>query len=178
MIKLKEFFFCLTLYLVLALLLITGALRKGHYVSSAMINEPFPDFAKYNLLDLTKIVSKKDLIGKVSLVVVWSSWCKECVSEFTFLAKLIDAKDFYFVGLNFRDDRGDAMAFLNENGNPFRINIFDPTGNLGRDICAYDVPEAYILDKDAIVRYKIVYPLTKDIFNEKVKPLINYLNED
>ncbi len=177
MIKAKEIFFCITVYSIFSLLLIIGALRKGHYVSSAMINEPFPDFAKYNLLDLTKVVSKKDLIGKVSLVVVWSSWCRECVDEFTFLAKLIDAKDFYFIGLNFRDDRSDAMTFLNENGNPFRVNVFDPTGDLGQDIGAYDVPEAYILDKDAIVRYKIVYPLTKEIFNDKLKPLINYLNE-
>ena len=142
-----------------------------------MINKPFPEFAKYDLSRLTSTITSSNLKGRVSLLVIWSSWCKDCDKEFLLLSKLAHP-DYDLIGLNYRDERDDALEFLNVNGNPFSINIFDPTGNLGSSIGAYDVPEAYVIDKDAIIRYKIISLLSDDILETKIMPIINLLNQD
>ena len=160
------------LFLLLSALLISSAFEDTHFVSTGMINEPFPEFAKYELRNLTKVLSKRDILGKTTILTVWSSWCRDCEKDFSSLAEYKNTSDVALYGLDFRDSREEALDFLHFNGNPFSIIIFDPYGSLSNLIGAYDVPETYVIDRDGIVRYKIVEPLTPKMLREKINPIV------
>ena len=80
------------------------------------------------------------------------------------------------IGLNYKDTREAAQAWLTEHGNPYRQNIFDPGGTLGLDLGVYGVPETFVIDRDGIIRHKQVGPLTPEIWQRDIAPLLAKLN--
>ena len=85
------------------------------------------------------MLSKEDLIGEVVLVNVWATWCFACRIEYPMLNDL--AKGVKIVGLNYKDQRSEALKWLEERGNPYLFNIFDAEGSLGFDLGVYGAPE-------------------------------------
>ncbi len=69
------------------------------------------------------------LKGVPVVVKQWASWCPQCSQEFPFFQELADRyrDKVAFVGLNARDDRGDAEAYSAENALKFP-SIFDSDG--------------------------------------------------
>ncbi|MEE3003164.1 MAG: DsbE family thiol:disulfide interchange protein [Pseudomonadota bacterium] len=165
------------LTLLFSVLLLASLYKDSHYVSTAMINKKFPKFAKYELRRLTKVISDDDLTGQVTLINVWSSWCRDCKEELNELMKLAKSKEVNLIGLNYRDDRASALEVLDIEGNPYSNVIFDPTGNLATRIGVYDIPETYVVDKNGIIRYKITVPLTKKVWQSKLLPVIHSLKK-
>ena len=60
------------------------------------------------------------------------------------------------VGLNYKDSRPAALRWLQERGDPYQLNLFDPRGELGFDLGVYGAPETYLLDAEGIVRHRRV----------------------
>ena len=79
------------------------------------------------------------------------------------------------VGLNYKDARDDALAWLRNNGDPFTFTVFDGDGRIGIDYGVYGVPETYVIDRRGVIRYKRIGPLTPDISRDKVQPLLKDL---
>jgi len=81
------------------------------------------------------------------------------------------------IGLDYKDQRADAMTMLSREGNPYTLSAFDGNGRVGIDYGVYGVPETYIIDKTGVIRYKNIGPITPEILKEKIAPLIAELNQ-
>jgi cytochrome c biogenesis protein CcmG/thiol:disulfide interchange protein DsbE len=79
------------------------------------------------------------------------------------------------IGLNYKDARADARAWLARHGDPYERTVFDPGGRLGLDLGVYGVPETFVIDRDGVIRYKQVGPITQEALDEVIVPLLNDL---
>ena len=136
---------------------------------SALIGKQVPDFKLEPLAELVdggqtvKGFSTGTLFGnKVSLVNVWASWCVPCRAEHPFLMELSKRSDIQVIGLNYKDKPANARRFLGTHGNPYERVGVDPNGRVSVDWGVYGVPETFIVDKQGVIRFKQIGPLTQD----------------
>ena len=80
-------------------------------------------------------------------------------------------------GLNYKDNRADALGWLSEMGNPYVLNVQDINGRVGIDYGVYGVPETYLIDKAGVIRYKQIGPLTLEALEKTILPMIRNLND-
>ena len=78
----------LVIFLALAIFLMVGLNRDPREVPSPLIGKPAPEFSLPRLDDPNKVVSKKDMLGQVWLLNVWSSWCGSCRQEHPTMVKV------------------------------------------------------------------------------------------
>jgi DsbE subfamily thiol:disulfide oxidoreductase len=150
------------------LILITHG-EAPELVPSAMIGKPAPVF------DLHPGFKTSDLIGKVTLINFFASWCVPCRAEQPLLAALA-GKGAILAGIDYKD-RSEALdAWLKESGNPYDILAHDRNGRTAIDFGVYGVPETYLVDKKGIIRFKVTGPLTPEIIQKELLPLIHELN--
>jgi cytochrome c biogenesis protein CcmG/thiol:disulfide interchange protein DsbE len=81
------------------------------------------------------------------------------------------------IGLDYKDKRADAMEMLVRQGNPYNLSAMDNDGRVGINYGVYGVPETYVIDKAGIIRFKQIGPITKDILDKSIYPLIAQLNK-
>ena len=79
------------------------------------------------------------------------------------------------VGLNYKDERADALPWLKKHGDPFKVSVFDRAGRIAIDYGVYGVPETYVIDRKGVIRYKHIGPLTPEVAQKKLRPLIEEL---
>ena len=78
-------------------------------------------------------------------------------------------------GLNYKDQRPDALKWLDQFGNPYTASIMDPDGRVGIDYGVYGVPETFLIDKGGVIRYKQIGPITPEVLQQKLLPMIRSL---
>ena len=135
-------------------------------IPSALVRQPAPAF---DLPALTGAgvpgLKRADLVGKVTVVNVFASWCVPCRQEqpeLNALARQFAGNDrVQLVGINYKDQPDKAQAFLDEVGNPYSAIGSDRDGRVGIDWGVYGVPETYVVDASGIVRHKFIGPLTE-----------------
>jgi cytochrome c biogenesis protein CcmG/thiol:disulfide interchange protein DsbE len=160
----------------LAFFLWKGLSLNPREVPSPFINKPAPDFTLQQLSKPETTFSNKDMLGKVWLLNVWASWCVACRQEHPLLVQLSQANLVPIYGLNYKDTRGEAEQWLNQHGNPYVLSAADKAGNVGIDYGVYGVPETFVIDKQGIIRHKVIGPLTVKELEEVVLPLVKKLN--
>jgi cytochrome c biogenesis protein CcmG/thiol:disulfide interchange protein DsbE len=79
------------------------------------------------------------------------------------------------VGLNYKDRREDGVDWLAKFGNPYALSAWDSDGRVGIDYGVYGVPETYVIDKQGVVRYKQIGPITPGVLEKDILPLIRKL---
>ncbi|HLQ76578.1 MAG TPA: DsbE family thiol:disulfide interchange protein [Terriglobia bacterium] len=161
---------------VLAVFLAVGLWRDPHLVPSPLIDRPAPEFQLARLDEPRQTFSPKEMRGKVWLLNTWASWCVSCRQEHPLLLALSRAGVVPIFGLDYKDRRGNAMEWLRQNGNPYVINVQDIDGRVGIDYGVYGVPETYLIDKDGVIRYKQIGPLTLEVLEKTILPMIRKLN--
>jgi cytochrome c biogenesis protein CcmG/thiol:disulfide interchange protein DsbE len=144
-------------------------------VPSPLIDKPSPQFELPRLEDANLSIGKNDLMGKVVMLNVWASWCVECRREHPILMQLAGNKQFNIIGLNYKDTRDEALRWLNQHGDPYQTSAYDEAGQVGMDFGVYGVPETFILDQKGIIRYKRIGPITKEVLEADILPLMNEL---
>ena len=174
----SRFVIPLILFVVLIVFLAIGLGRDPHIVPSALINKPAPDFALPELREPTKIISPKQMRGKVWLLNVWGSWCPACREEHPYLLEIARSGAVPIYGLDWKDKREDALAVLSELGDPYVLNVSDVEGRAAIDYGITGAPETYLIDKQGIIRYKEVGQLTPEIMQKKILPMVQELNAD
>ena len=80
------------------------------------------------------------------------------------------------VGLNYKDPPDNARQWLQQLGNPYSVIAVDVEGRTGIDWGVYGVPETFVIDKAGIIRFKQVGPLTPEVLDGKLLPLIKKLS--
>ena len=143
-----------------------------------MIDKPIPEFKLPTLFDSEEETSNDDLIGRVSLVNVWATWCYACIEEHGFLLRLANTQDIMIYGLNYKDDAIAAKKWLDERGNPYNQIAFDQKGQTAIDWGVYGTPETFIIDKKGIIRYKHIGPITSEVWENKLNPLVQQLRNE
>jgi cytochrome c biogenesis protein CcmG/thiol:disulfide interchange protein DsbE len=173
----KRFLIPLGIFIVLVIFLGIGLKLNPREVPSPLIGKPAPDFKLALLSDPSRQMSPADLRGKVWLFNVWASWCASCRQEHDLLLDLARKGIVPIYGMDYKDQPGDARAVLARFGNPYVETVMDPDGRSGINYGVYGVPETYLIDKGGIIRYKHTGPLTGEILERKILPLVKELQQ-
>lgn len=167
----------LAIFVVLVIFLAIGLGHDPHEVPSPLINKAAPAFQLPQLQDPSKTFSASEMRGKVWLLNVWATWCLPCREEHPVLVELSRSGAVPVYGLDYKDKREDALALLSESGNPYVLCASDADGRVAIDYGVYGVPETYLIDREGIIRFKHVGPLTPDVVQNTVLPLVKDLNK-
>lgn len=163
---------------VVVFLLVCGFLFRGlrlhpSELPSVLIGKPIPAFQSEPIASAIPTFSKQSLLGHVTLLTVWASWCQSCQQEQGFLMTKKSSSEFQWFGIDYKDADNDGLKFLQEYGNPFQAIIVDRDGKLGMDLGVYGTPETFILDKQAVIRFRYAGALNAAVWKSIILPEIN-----
>ena len=127
-----------------------------------------PNF-ELSALDLDIKYTSEDFDNEF-LMNVWASWCITCRVEHGFLMKL-NNDGYNIVGLNYKDNKSDALDWLKKYTNPYSLNIYDPKGSLALDMGVTGAPETFLV-KDGIVLVHYSGEVNKVIWDNVFVPII------
>ncbi len=176
--RLKRALVLLTPLIVVAaivFLFATTISRDATLLPSVLINKPVPEFelpAIEGIEDNSPGFSSADLVGGVSVVNVFASWCIPCRQEHPYLLDLAANSDVKIYGLNQKDAAENARAFLVELGNPYDAVGADSRGRVSIDWGVYGVPETFVVNPQGIITYKQIGPLNEDSYRNGLLPAI------
>jgi cytochrome c biogenesis protein CcmG/thiol:disulfide interchange protein DsbE len=173
-----KFVIPLLLFMVLVGFLAVGLNRDPREVPSPLIDKPAPAFKVSQLANPSKSFSPEDLKGQVWVLNVWASWCVACREEHPMLVEMSKSQVAPLIGLDYKDKRTDAMEMLARQGNPYNLSAFDNDGRVGINYGVYGVPETYVIDKAGIIRFKQIGPITKEVLEKSMYPIIAQLNKE
>lgn len=162
----------LFLFIGLVIFLAVGLTRDPREVPSPLVGKPAPAFQVPQLAEPAKTFSPADMKGKVWMLNVWASWCVSCRQEHPLLVEFARAQTAPLIGMDYKDQRQDALNTLRQAGNPYDLTAVDADGRVGIDYGVYGVPETYVIDKEGIIRYKQIGPITSEALEKKILPLI------
>ena len=144
-------------------------------VPSVLIGRPVPEFLLPPVHGRTLGLSTKNLKGRVSLVNLFASWCVACREEHPLLMQISREGIVPVYGLDYKDQPADAAAWLDSRGDPYRRTGADLDGRVAIDWGVYGVPESFVVDPHGIIRYKQIGPMTPEVWNRTLLPLIRSL---
>ena len=136
---------------------------------SALIGQPVPEF---QLTDLNtgQPLSREQLPQQPFLLNVWASWCITCQVEHPYLTQL--SQQMPVVGLNYKDTEIAARNWLQKLGDPYAVQIFDPTGRLGLDLGVAGAPETFLVDGLGVIQARIQGEVNQRVFERQIQPLL------
>ena len=165
----------LAVFLVLVGFFAAGLRLDPREVPSPLVDKPAPAFKLPVLNEAGKVFSPEDMRGQVWLLNVWASWCSACREEHPLLMEMARDSSLPIIGLDYKDADADANGVLNQAGNPYKIVATDADGRVGIDYGVYGVPETYLIDKQGVIRFKQIGPITEAALKEKILPLVKGL---
>lgn len=179
----------LALFIGLVVFLAVGLQRNPQDIPSPLIGKPAPDF-DLPTLQAGQRFSPDQFKGKVWLLNVWATWCVSCREEHPALVAFSRAHAVPVVGLGYKEVQAqeaeaawpatEQLAFarqreqryLDRHGNPYVLSVLDMDGRVGIAYGVYGVPETYLIDKQGVIRYKHVGPLTPELLTTVVLPKV------
>ena len=170
-----RFLLPLAAFLVLAVFLGVGLKLDPREVPSPLIGKPAPSFALTRLDQAQTTLRKEDYLGQVWVLNVWASWCGACRDEHPVLVDFAARKVVPLVGLNYKDTRAEGLAWLAQRGDPYVASLFDADGKVGIDFGVYGVPETFVIDRQGVIRFKHIGPVTPQVLRERIEPLLKEL---
>ena len=173
--KALKFVIPFAVFVLLAAFLAVGLMRDPREVPSPFIGKPAPGFRLEQLHDQKLAFTPADMKGKVWMLNVWASWCVACRVEHPLLVEMSRRKVVPIVGLNYKDKREDGVQWLAKFGNPYALSAFDVDGKVGIDYGVYGVPETFVIDREGVIRYKQIGPITPEALEQKILPLLKSL---
>ncbi len=162
-------------FALLVLFLAIGLTRDPREVPSPLIGLAAPAVAMAQLHAPAQQWSPQQMRGKVWMLNVWASWCSACRAEHVVLNEFVRANATPLIGLNYKDEVGDALAWLQQHGNPYTLSVVDAAGRAGIEWGVYGVPETFVVDKRGIIRYKQIGPVTHAALETTLLPLLQRL---
>ena len=137
---------------------------------------PGADYDTYNFpeFELETLAGEKIFNSRIEgndlLLNVWASWCITCRVEHPYLMNL-KRQGIPILGLNYKDEKEDAIEWLNKYGNPYEDNIYDYKGSLALDLGVTGAPETFlIINGQVVVHYQ--GEVNEMVWNEVFVPAI------
>lgn len=164
-------------FLGLAVAFAYGLTRNPQELPSVLIGKPVPQFSLPPVKGRTLGLSSADLVGEVSLVNVFASWCVACRYEHPFFMELKAQGIVPIHGINYKDKPDDAAEWLDTRGDPYTRIGADIDGRVAIDWGVTGVPETFVIDRQGRIAYKQIGPIDQTILDEKILPLIERLRK-
>jgi len=174
--KLLRYLIPLAVFGLLVAFFAVGLTRDPREVPSPLVDKPAPAFKLTQLHESQLAFTPEDMKGKVWLLNVWASWCVSCRVEHPLLVEMSKQNIVPIVGLNYKDKREDGVQWLVKFGNPYTLSAYDVEGRVGIDFGVYGVPESFLIDKQGVIRYKQIGPITPEALEKTILPLIRKLS--
>lgn len=149
-----------------------GLGRDKQTLPSPLIGKPAPVFELPRLEDPSQTFSNRELAGKPYLVNIWGTWCPGCLQEHGALMEIARRGEVPIIGLDWNDDREQALLWLQRRGDPYAANAFDGEGRVAIDWGAYGAPETFLVGADGTVLKKHTAPITVEIWEQEFVPLL------
>jgi cytochrome c biogenesis protein CcmG, thiol:disulfide interchange protein DsbE len=136
---------------------------------SALKNKPAPSVV-FEGFEGGKPFSIADFKGEVVVLNLFASWCPPCREEHPQLVTLSKKSGFKLIGIDYKDNAENARKFLSQFGNPYALIGSDTKGRIALEWGVYGIPETFIINKQGIVAYKFIGPISVDTLNNKILP--------
>ena len=155
-------------------------LWKGLVVEHPQTNHEmaFPAFSLGDVRTGHQPRSLADLKGQISIVHIWASWCGICVKEHEEWLRIKEKWPHSLVGIVYRDESDKVLNILAKKGDPYNYLLDDMSGSLGLDLGITGTPETFIVDKEGVIRFHHMGPVTQKTFEATFLPIIAKLNKD
>lgn len=145
---------------------------KPSELPSALIGEDIPAFHLSQLYQSDRTFTEQNMIGQVSLLNIWATWCYACKLEQPMLMKIKNQYHIPIFGIAYKDDSIKAKQWLKEFGNPYSIIGNDTSGDIAIDLGVYGTPETFVIDKRGKIVYRHVGVIDEQTWNTVLYPLI------
>lgn len=153
-----------------------GLTRDPSILPSQLIDRALPAFSRPGVRDGEPGFANTDFTGSPKLLNVWASWCVACKVEHPNLMAL-KAKGVPIYGLAWKDRPEDSRAVLDRDGDPYIRNARDEEGRVAIDLGVTGAPETFVVDSAGRVRYRQVGPITSEVWEKKIGPLMATLEQ-
>jgi len=148
----------------------------GQELAIVKVGDPAPDFTLVDLAGKTWILS--ELKGQVVFINFWATWCPPCMKELPSMQKLyktLPGDKFKMLAVLNNDKPAVANFVANQNG--FTMPILDDSQRLtGSKYAITGLPETFIVDKQGIIREKVIGPAQWDSPGS-VQMILNLINQ-
>ncbi len=169
---LSKFFLPIGIFTAMVVVFYLGLYKDPTLVQSPLIDKAAPAFNLPELYDPETRITEQDLLGQVSLVNVWASWCPGCAAEHEMLLQIAQEGQVVIYGFNWKDEAQPAKKWLRKRGNPYVAVAVDRENVTGINWGVYGAPETFLIDTNGIIRYKHIGPLTPDVWSREFLPRI------
>ena len=156
----------------LVVALVIGLSLDPRKLPSPFIGKPAPAFDLPTLHDLTQRVNNDSFAGQPVLVNFWATWCVGCRQEHNFLLRLTESGAITIYGVNWRDNRQEALRWLEQLGDPYVASGYDGGNHTGIEWGVYGAPETFLIGADGTVLYKHLGPLNERAWQRDFIPLL------
>jgi cytochrome c biogenesis protein CcmG, thiol:disulfide interchange protein DsbE len=167
----------LAIFGVLVIFLAVGLTRDPRTLPSPLVDKNAPAFDLPQLVAADQRFTPASMKGQVWVLNVWASWCVACREEHPVLMEFSRTQQVMLIGLDYKDQRPDALKFLARHGDPYKFSVTDTDGRVGIDWGVYGVPETFVIDKQGVIRYKHIGPVTQEALTKTILPLIDKLKQ-
>lgn len=164
------------LFLLLCIFLWRGLSLNPHELPSVQLGKVLPDFRLPQLQNPEFFFSSSQIRDQVVLLNVWASWCAACIDEQVFMLQLA-RQGIPIYGLNYKDKSADALQWLAQWGNPYKLVVQDKIGRVAIDLGVYGAPETFLIDKKGVIRYRHAGVITQEIWLKEIAPLMKQLEQ-
>jgi len=134
----------------------------GQEPATVKVGDLAPDFSLVDLAGKTWVLS--ELKGQVVFINFWATWCPPCMKELPSMQKLfktLPSDKFKMLAVLNNDKPAVASFVANQNG--FTMPILDDSKQLiGARYAITGLPETFIVDKQGVVREKVIGPAQWD----------------
>jgi len=152
--------------------------KSVNILPSVLINREVPPFDLAPIQGYEKGFGSKDLLGQVTIVNLFGSWCVACQAEHPFLMKIKEQGLAPIYGIDWREKKPDAgPKWLAKYGNPYTLIGNDPNSKAAIAFGVTGAPESFIVDQKGVIRYKQIGPITPDVWESTLWPLIQELRK-
>jgi len=142
-----------------------------------LLDKPAPELKLQDLLS-DEAIDLETWRGQVIVLNVWATWCPGCLQEHDVLNQIAASKTVPIIGLNYKDDLEKAKVWLVRQGNPFISIPVDATGDTAIEWGVYGAPETFIIDKQGVIRYKHIAPLSWQEWQSVLLPIVEQLKKE
>ena len=116
-----------------------------------------------------------DFKGRVVAIRFWADWCPYCRKEMAALQPVyarLRERGLEILAVNVAQDAATARAFVEPLGIGYPV-LLDPEGAIARAYGVQALPTTWLLDREGVVRGKIVGEATPAVFEQRILTLLN-----